>query len=79
MICGGVAEIVFGLSPFLYLSAVAGFVIAATSPLLSAHSQTIWQAQTPRVAGTRVLGAAADRTIYTTHRHSGRRLARRAV
>jgi MFS transporter, DHA3 family, macrolide efflux protein len=54
MICGGLAEIVFGLSPFLYLSAVAGFLSAATSPLLNAHSQTIWQTQTPRELQGRV-------------------------
>lgn len=54
MICGGLAEIVFGLSPFLYLSAVVGFISAATSPLLNAHSQTIWQTQTPRELQGRV-------------------------
>jgi MFS family permease len=54
MICGGLAEIVLGLSPFLYLSAVAGFLSAATSPLLNAHSQTIWQTQTPRELQGRV-------------------------
>lgn len=54
MICGGLAEIVFGLSPFLYLSAVTGFVSSATSPLLNGHSQTIWQTQTPRELQGRV-------------------------
>jgi MFS family permease len=54
MICGGLAEIVFGLSPFLYLSAIVAFLSAATSPLLNAHSQTIWQTQTPRELQGRV-------------------------
>ena len=39
---------------FRSISAVTGFLSAATSPLLNAHSQTIWQTQTPRELQGRV-------------------------
>jgi MFS transporter, DHA3 family, macrolide efflux protein len=54
MICLGLAVIVFGLSPFLYVSATIGFLVAANSVLLNAHWQAIWQAQTPRELQGRV-------------------------
>lgn len=48
LLVGGVATIVLGLSSRLALSAAMVFVFAAISPIVNAHSQTIWQTQTPR-------------------------------
>jgi hypothetical protein len=50
----GVAMIVFGLSPYLYLTAASLFVLDALFPMMNAHSQTIWQTQTPRELQGRV-------------------------
>lgn len=50
----GAADIVFGLTPLLYVAAVAGLTFAVMSPLLNAHSQTIWQTVTPRELQGRV-------------------------
>lgn len=47
MMLGGIAQIVFGLSPRLYLTAGAAFLGVAVVPVMNAHSQAIWQAQTP--------------------------------
>jgi len=47
ILLAGVAQVVFGLSATLYLSAVAVFVSVALVPFMNAHSQAIWQAQTP--------------------------------
>lgn len=44
----GVIEIAYGLSPFLFLSAAANFVMIFLIPLMNSHSQTIWQTQVPR-------------------------------
>jgi hypothetical protein len=54
MIISGVAQVVFGLSPFIYLTAAMVFFRSAMSPILNAHSQTIWQAQTPHELQGRV-------------------------
>jgi MFS family permease len=51
---GGVADIVFGLTPLLYVAAAAALTFAVMSPLLNAHSQTIWQTLTPREMQGRV-------------------------
>lgn len=50
----GAAMIVFGLSPFFYLTAVMGFLMIGLVPIMNAHSQTIWQTQTPRELQGRV-------------------------
>jgi len=47
LIIMGLALVAFGLSPLLYLTAAMGFVLAAMGPMMNAHSQTIWQTQTP--------------------------------
>src|SRR5262249_35922706 len=44
----GLAFIVFGVSPFLFLTAAMGAVEASMVPLMNAHSQAIWQTQVPR-------------------------------
>jgi DHA3 family macrolide efflux protein-like MFS transporter len=54
MIAAGIAQIVFGLSPLLYLSAAMNFLMPAMMPVMNAHSQTIWQTQTPRELQGRV-------------------------
>jgi DHA3 family macrolide efflux protein-like MFS transporter len=43
----GLAQVGFGLSSLLYLASAAGFILAAMGPMMNAHSQTIWQLQTP--------------------------------
>lgn len=54
MLLSGLAQVAFGLSPFIFLSAAVAFVSFAMGPLLNAHSQAIWQAQTPRELQGRV-------------------------
>lgn len=54
MIVGGAATLVFGLSSLLYLTAAMAFVEGAMTPILNAHSQSIWQTQTPRELQGRV-------------------------
>jgi MFS family permease len=54
MIIGGLAQIAFGLSPILYLSMATIFVVDAMIPILNAHSQSIWQTQTPHELQGRV-------------------------
>jgi MFS family permease len=54
MIVSGVAQVVFGLSSLVYLTAAMYFVHVATFPVMGAHSQTIWQSQTPRALQGRV-------------------------
>jgi hypothetical protein len=54
MIAQGLAMIAFGLSSWLYLSAALGFVISSMVPVMNAHSQAIWQTQTPRELQGRV-------------------------
>ncbi len=46
--------IVYGLSPWIYLTAVAAFLIDALIPVLDSHSQAIWQSQTPHELQGRV-------------------------
>jgi MFS family permease len=54
LLISGVGQIVYGFSPLLYLSAAMIFLFGALSPTLNAHSQSIWQAQTPRELQGRV-------------------------
>jgi hypothetical protein len=54
MIVAGIAQIVFGLSPFLFLSAAMMFLFSVGMPIVNAHSQAIWQAQTPHELQGRV-------------------------
>jgi hypothetical protein len=46
--------IAFGLSGRLYLAAAMLFIINGTIPIMNAHSQAIWQTQTPRELQGRV-------------------------
>ena len=54
LLLSGLAMAVFGFSPWLFLTAAAGAVSAGMIPILNAHSQTIWQTQTPRELQGRV-------------------------
>jgi len=47
LIVAGLCLAAAGFSALLYLTAAAGFVFAAMGPAMNAHSQTIWQVQTP--------------------------------
>jgi MFS family permease len=54
MIVAGVAQIIFGLSSLIYLTAAMAFVIEGAVPIMNAHSQAIWQTQTPHELQGRV-------------------------
>ena len=54
MIVNGLAMIAFGLSGRLYLAAAMLFIIDGSIPIMNAHSQAIWQTQTPRELQGRV-------------------------
>lgn len=54
MILSGIAGVLFGISSFIFLSSAMAFAIAATAPIMNAHSQAIWQTQTPRELQGRV-------------------------
>lgn len=48
LIFAGLAQIVYGLSGLIFVSAAAAFVMQGLIPVMNSHSQTIWQTQTPR-------------------------------
>jgi MFS family permease len=50
----GLAQIAFGLSPWIYLTAAMGIFLDGMIPIMNAHSQSIWQAQTPNELQGRV-------------------------
>jgi MFS transporter, DHA3 family, macrolide efflux protein len=54
MIVEGLAMITMGQSRWLYLSAAMFFVLDSLIPIMNAHSQAIWQIQTPRELQGRV-------------------------
>ena len=54
MILSGVAMLALGLSPFLFLTAGLAFASHSMLPIMNAHSQAIWQTQTPRELQGRV-------------------------
>lgn len=54
MILSGSAMLAIGFSPFLYLTAALIAVTVGMIPLMNAHSQSIWQTQTPRELQGRV-------------------------
>lgn len=51
----GSTNLCYGLSNWLYVTAALGLLIDAMSPVMNAHSQSIWQTQTPRELQGRVL------------------------
>ncbi len=54
LLLAGLAMAVFGFSPWLFLTAGAAAVSEGMIPILNAHSQAIWQSQTPRELQGRV-------------------------
>lgn len=50
----GLGMVVAGLSPWLYLTIGAGIIAASVGPVANAHSQAIWQTQTPHEMQGRV-------------------------
>lgn len=54
MLFAGLLQFLYGLSPFVVMSATAAFLGAAMHPILNAHSQSIWQTHTPREMQGRV-------------------------
>jgi MFS transporter, DHA3 family, macrolide efflux protein len=54
MLVTGFALVTLGLSPFLYLTAAMLLFQDAMIPFMNAHSQAIWQTQTPRELQGRV-------------------------
>ncbi len=54
MIVTGFAMVIYGFSPWLYLTAVAAALWSAMIPILNSHSQSIWQSVTPRELQGRV-------------------------
>ncbi|MGE5653784.1 MAG: MFS transporter [Bacillota bacterium] len=54
MVVFGLLFLVFGLSPFIYLSAGLLLLICVLGPIMNAHSQSIWQRQTPKEMQGRV-------------------------
>src|SRR5262249_45239097 len=54
MLLTGIANVVFGLTPLLFVAAAAALTFSVMGTLLNAHSQTIWQTQTPRELQGRV-------------------------
>jgi MFS transporter, DHA3 family, macrolide efflux protein len=43
----GIVQVIYGFSPWLYLTCASIAIIDGMSPLMNSHSQTIWQTQTP--------------------------------
>ncbi|MDB4896904.1 MAG: Major Facilitator Superfamily transporter [Firmicutes bacterium] len=54
VLIAGLFQVCYGLSPLFYLSVAAVAICDAMVPILNAHSQTIWQTQTPRELQGRV-------------------------
>lgn len=54
ILVAGITQIIFGLSPSIILSAAMSFAIISLTPIMNAHSQTIWQTQVPREIQGRV-------------------------
>lgn len=54
MIIAGIATVIYGLSPFIFLTAAMSFIAIGMIPFLNSHSQTIWQLLVPRELQGRV-------------------------
>ncbi len=54
ILIAGILQIIFGLSSLIYLTVAMNFLLIALIPIMNAHSQTIWQTQTPRELQGRV-------------------------
>jgi hypothetical protein len=54
LVVSGIAQVVYGLSGALFLTVAASALTTAMLPVANAHSQAIWQHQTPRELQGRV-------------------------
>ncbi len=54
MIIAGIAGVIYGFSAFLYVTAAMAFIDEGMVPSMNAHSQSIWQTQTPHELQGRV-------------------------
>ena len=54
LLLAGIAQVVFGLSPWLSLAAGASAVWSGIVPFMNSHTQSIWQSQTPHELQGRV-------------------------
>ncbi len=54
ILVSGVAQTVYGLSMWFYLSLAVSFLLVGLVPVMNSHSQAIWQSQTPREMQGRV-------------------------
>jgi hypothetical protein len=54
ILLAALAQIVYGATSWFYVALAAGVLIDFCLPILNAHSQTIWQTQTPRPLQGRV-------------------------
>lgn len=54
MVLVGAAQICYGLSAWIWLSAAMALLMNFTGPIMNAHSQAIWQTQTPHELQGRV-------------------------
>jgi MFS family permease len=54
LVIAGAVTVVYGFSPWLYLTATCAFVTGVMIPITNAHSQAIWQGQVPRELQGRV-------------------------
>jgi len=63
---GGIAQVLFGLSSGIYVAVVVFAIGTLVIPLANAHSQTIWQTQTPREMQGRVFAVRRVVAQFTT-------------
>jgi MFS transporter, DHA3 family, macrolide efflux protein len=54
ILIAGVAQVIYGFSSWIFLTAAANALLEATVPFMNSHSQAIWQTQTPRELQGRV-------------------------
>jgi hypothetical protein len=54
ILIAGVVQIVYGLSPYFFLTCGTMFFLIGLIPIMNSHSQTIWQSQVPRELQGRV-------------------------
>ena len=80
MIVAGLAQIVFGLSSLLYLTAAMNFLMPSHDPdherALANH---LADADAARVAGACLCRAAIDRAVHVAAQHGAGRMGRRHV
>jgi DHA3 family macrolide efflux protein-like MFS transporter len=66
MLAVGLLQATFGLSSMLFLTAAIGGALTAMLPIMNAHSQSIWQTQTPHELQGRVFSVRQVIAQFTT-------------